>query len=277
MYIDQSEKFLDRSTHHVKCHADLSLLCVHLDAISRRNSKEGYVMRKSTAVVATACLVLTGGSIARAQDYSFPTGMTVTIERGDIPSYNLGSNLVYQIVNYFTVNFPDGDQQFVLKDEAGEALNVIKEENRYFINSNVPVGEKVYFGPNEQNVADPVRVMLEGPINVGHIHFARGSASLSANAKEAIGIVAQEMADHNLTSAYIVGMTDRSGSDSANLALSAKRASATATYLKKKLVGLGVENPRITTEAMGEYLSTKRDGISYAYDRKASIMVYPTV
>jgi outer membrane protein OmpA-like peptidoglycan-associated protein len=234
-------------------------------------------MRKSTAVVATACLVLTGGSIARAQDYSFPTGMTVTIERGDIPSYNLGSNLVYQIVNYFTVNFPDGDQQFVLKDEAGEALNVIKEENRYFINSNVPVGEKVYFGPNEQNVADPVRVMLEGPINVGHIHFARGSASLSANAKEAIGIVAQEMADHNLTSAYIVGMTDRSGSDSANLALSAKRASVTATYLKKKLVGLGVESPRITTEAMGEYLSTKRDGISYAYDRKASIMVYPTV
>lgn len=234
-------------------------------------------MRKTMAVVTTACLAIAGGSIARAADYPFPTGMTVTIEKGDVPSFDFGSNVVHQIVSYFNVNFPNGDQQFVLKDESGQALSVIKEADRYFVNADVPVGEKVYFGPNEDNVADPVRVMIEGPINVGHIHFASGSSKLNTNAKDAISFIAQEMAGHDLTSAYLVGMTDRAGSDAANLLLSAKRAKVTADFLKKELIALGIANPQITTEGMGEYLSTKRDGVSYLYDRKVSIMVYPTV
>ena len=234
-------------------------------------------MRKTMAVVATTCIAIAGGSIARAADYPFPTGMTVTIEKGDVPSYDFGSNVVHQIVSYFNVNFPNGDQQFVLKDESGEALSVIKEADRYFVNTDVPIGEKIYFGPDEDNVADPVRVMIEGPINVGHIHFASGSSKLNGNAKDAISFIAQEMAGHDLTSAYLVGMTDRAGSDSANLLLSAKRAKVTADYLKKELISLGVASPRITTEGMGEYLSTKRDGVAYTFDRKVSIMVYPTV
>lgn len=234
-------------------------------------------MKKSIAVIATACLTVSGGTLAGATEYPFPTGMTVTIEKSSIPSYKVGSNVAYQIVNYFKVNFPDGDQSFVLKDEGGEALTVMKDGNRFFIDADVPLGEKVYFGPNEQNVADPVRVMIEGPINVGHVHFNRGSATLSVDAKEALKLVAREMADHNLTSAYIVGMTDRSGSEMANILLSAKRADAAATYLRKRLTSLGVLDSRITTEGMGEYLSEKKDGSEYTYDRKASILVYPTI
>ena len=85
------------------------------------------------------------------------------------------------------------------------------------------------------------------------------------------------MADHDLVGAYLVGTTDRTGSESANVALSAKRAAATASYLKSQLVSLGVESPMITTEGMGEYLSTKKDGNSNPYDRKVSITVYPKV
>lgn len=234
-------------------------------------------MKRSIAVLATSCLAFSSGTIAHATEYSFPTGMTVTIEKGEIPSYKVGSNVAYQIVNYLSVNFPDGDQAFVLKDEAGEALTVMKDGDRFFIDADVPLGEKVYFGPNEQNVGDPVRVMIQGPINVGHVHFARGSVTLNSDAKEALKLVAREMADHNLTSAYIVGMTDRTGSESANLLLSTKRANATSAYLKKRLEALGVSNPVIATEGMGEYLSDRKDGVEYSYDRKASIMVYPTI
>jgi outer membrane protein OmpA-like peptidoglycan-associated protein len=234
-------------------------------------------MKRSIAVLAMSCLALSSGSIAQATDYSFPTGMKVSIEKSEIPGYKVGSNVAYQIVNYFSVNFPDGDQAFVLKDEAGEELTVMKDGDRFFIDADVPLGEKVYFGPNEQNVADPVRVLVQGPINVGHVHFARGSVTLSSDAKEALKLVAREMFDHNLTSAYVVGMTDRSGSEIANLLLSTRRANATSAYLKKRLMALGVLDPVIATEGMGEYLSDRRDGIEYSYDRKASIMVYPTI
>jgi outer membrane protein OmpA-like peptidoglycan-associated protein len=233
---------------------------------------------KKWLVPATALsLLVSGGAIARATDYPFTTGMAVTIEKGEMPTYEVGSNRVYQIVSYFTANFPNGDDQFVLTKENGEVLTVMKEGDRYYVDADVPINEKVYFGPDEQNVGEPIRVLLQGPINIGHVHFAVGSSRLSLSAKEALQIVAQEMAAHNLASAYLVGMTDRTGNASANVALSSKRASVTAAYLTAELSSLGVEDPQITTEGMGEYLSTNKDGTTNPYDRKVSILLYPKV
>jgi hypothetical protein len=92
--------------------------------------------------------------------------------------------------------------------------------------------------------------MIEGPINIGHIHFSSSSAKLSTAGKKALRLMAQEMADSNLTSAYLVGMTDRSGGNDANVALSAKRAEAAAAYLEKRLDALGIMNAVIRTESM---------------------------
>jgi hypothetical protein len=61
------------------------------------------------------------------------------------------------------------------------------------------------------------------------------------------------------------------------LVLAGKRAEAAATYLKKKLSGLGVMNPVIKTETMGEYLSTSKDGVVNLNDRKVSVLIYPTI
>jgi len=68
------------------------------------------------AAVAVAC---TGLSIfsARAVDYTFPTGMTVSIEGETIPMYKENSNIVYPVVNYFMVKFPNGDEEFALRTE----------------------------------------------------------------------------------------------------------------------------------------------------------------
>jgi outer membrane protein OmpA-like peptidoglycan-associated protein len=171
--------------------------------------------RKVVLAVAVACSSLTMIG-AQATEYSFPTGMKVSIERDSLPTYSENSNIVYPVVNYFSVNMPNGDEEFALRTEDGEDLPVIKQGDKYFINSHIALGENVYFGPNVQNVADPVRVLVDGPINVGHVHFNSSSSKLSSQAKMALALMAEEMFNSNLTSAYLVGMTDRAGGDSAN-------------------------------------------------------------
>lgn len=214
---------------------------------------------------------------AAAAEYTFPTAMKVNIEKDTVPVYKQGSNVVYSVVNYFTVLMPNGDQSFALKDESGAELPVSKQGDQYFINADVPAGQVVYFGPDTETVATPVRVMMDGPISIGHVHFPTAGAKLSADAKKALRLIAKEMAASNLTSAYLVGMTDRSGSNDANLSLGERRAQTAARYLQKKLAALGVIKSAITTETMGEYLSDKNDGVVNQFDRKVSILIYPTV
>jgi outer membrane protein OmpA-like peptidoglycan-associated protein len=234
-------------------------------------------MKKKVVVTAAALISSIGMLGAQATDYSFPTGMTVSIEKDAVPSFKDGSNVVYSVVNYFAVTMPNGDEEFSLRTEAGDDLAVIKQGDRYFINSHIPLGEHIYFGPDIQNVADPVRVMIDGPINVGHVHFLSGSSTLTAVAKKALALMAKEMADSNLTSAYLVGMTDINGDDQSNVLLSEKRASKAALYLEKKLDALGITDAVITTEGMGEYLADQNNGSVNGFDRKVSVLIFPTI
>lgn len=230
-------------------------------------------------IMATMAAALAVGSMAtvNATEYSFPTGMTVMIEKDKVPAFKSGSNIAYSVVNYFTVLMPNGDQSFALKNEAGEDLTVVKDGDRYVVEGEVPAGQVVYFGPDTQTVGSPVRVMLQGPINIGHIHFASGSTKLSSDAKQALRVIADQMSTSNLTSAYLVGSTDRAGSNDSNLTLAQRRANTAAAYLQKQLSSLGVAKSAVSTETMGEYLSVKKDGSTNPYDRKVSILIYPTV
>jgi len=230
-------------------------------------------------IAASTLAALTALSIGgvQASEYSFPTGMNISVERDSVPSFKEGSNVVYRVNNYFNVIMPNGDTEFVLKNEAGDLLPFSKEGDRYFVDAPIEVGKVIYWGTDAESVADPVRVMIDSPINIGHIHFSSASAKLSTVGKKALRLMAREMAKSNLTSAYLVGMTDRAGGNDSNLSLSAKRAEAAAAYLEKRLDSLGVENAVIRTESMGEYLSAKADGTTNKYDRKVSVLIYPTV
>lgn len=214
---------------------------------------------------------------ASATEYPFPVDMRVSIEKGENPILKSESSVVYPIVNKFTVTMPNGDVEFVLEDENGDEIMMVKDGEEYLLQSPVAVGESVFFGSNLETAGRPVRVILEGPINLGHIHFAAGSSRLNEEAKYVIGEMAQQMVNSGLLGAYLVGMTDRSGSDSENLKLSMKRASTASKYLSKRLARLGAESPRITMENMGEYLSSTKDGAIDPYDRKVSVLVYPLV
>ena len=214
---------------------------------------------------------------ASATEYPFPVNMQVTIERGENPILKSASSVVYPIVNKFTVTMPNGDVPFVLEDENGDEVKMVKDGEEYLLQSPVAVGDNIFFGSNLETAGKPVRVVLEGPIQLGHVHFAPGSSRLNEEAKYVLGEMAQQMVNAGLLGAYLVGMTDRSGSDAANLTLSMKRASAASKYLSKKLARLGAENPKITMENMGEYLASTKDGAIDPYDRKVSVLVYPIV
>jgi outer membrane protein OmpA-like peptidoglycan-associated protein len=116
---------------------------------------------------------------------------------------------------------------------------------------------------------------LQGPIDIGHLHFSSGSAALSNDAKIALNEIALQMMQSNLTAAYLVGTTDRVGSASSGMTLSLKRVNAAAAYLKSRLVIMGITNAVITTENMGEYLSNSKDGSANPEDRKVTVTIYP--
>jgi outer membrane protein OmpA-like peptidoglycan-associated protein len=214
-------------------------------------------------------------SSAQAVEYPFSTDMRVTIEKGKEPVYSSSSNIVYPVLSYFEGNLLDGDQ-FSLQHTGGVEITYSEEPTgRYLINHVVTPMDDVNYAPDTMTAVRPVRVLLQGPIDLGHINFRPGSAVLSADAKVALNEMAMQMMASELTAAYMVGTTDRSGSESANLVLSRKRVDAAAAYLEKQLINLGVMNPAITTENMGEYLSTTRDGVSNLDDRKVTVLIYP--
>lgn len=212
---------------------------------------------------------------ASASEYPFPTEMKVTIERGNEPLMKINSSVVYPVVNKFTVTMPNGDAEFVLERETGDEIPLVKEGDEYLLQSPVAISENIFFGADSQTAGRPVRVMLQGPINLGHIHFNSGSAKLTADGKLVITEMAQQMYNSGLLGAYLVGMTDRAGSEDANLALSLKRVNAASKYLSKKLAQLGASGAVIKTENMGEYLASSKDGVVDPFDRKVSVLIYP--
>jgi outer membrane protein OmpA-like peptidoglycan-associated protein len=212
---------------------------------------------------------------ASASEYSFPTEMTVTIERGEEPLMKSNSSVVYPVINKFTVTMPNGDTEFVLESESGDEISMVKDGGEYLLQSSVAVGDNVFFGTDSQTAGRPVRVMLEGPINLGHIHFNSGSAKLSVEGKMVIAEMAKQMYNSGLLGAYLVGMTDRAGSNDSNLALSLKRVNVASKYLSKKLANLGATGAVIKTENMGEYLASTKDGLVDPFDRKVSVLIYP--
>lgn len=232
-------------------------------------------MKKKLIIGMTILALPTLTVSSSASEYPFPTEMKVTIERGDEPLMKSNSSVVYPVINKFTVTMPNGDAEFVLEKESGDEIPMVKDGGEYLLQAPVAVGENIFFGADSQTAGRPVRIMLQGPINLGHVHFNSGSAKLTTDGKLVITEMAQQMYNSGLLGAYLVGMTDRAGSEDANLALSLKRVNAASKYLSKKLAQLGASGAVIKTENMGEYLASSKDGVVDPFDRKVSVLIYP--
>ena len=213
---------------------------------------------------------------AIATDYSFPTEMKVTIERGDDPVFTEGSNLVYPVVSYFSYKQAMDETQtsFILFKNGGDTLTATSMGDRFQIEESIARDDEVSFATDSDTAPRPIRVLLTDPIPVGHVHFASGSKKLSDEAKAALDAIAAEMKNSGLLGALLVGRTDRAGSETANLSLGAKRAIAVKRYLGKSLSNLGMSDFALTRESLGEYLADASNGPTSLKDRKVSILIY---
>ena len=244
------------------------------------NSKviEGKTMFTRKHLILVAGLVCAGMAPTSATQYPFPTGMQVTIEKGSAPVYSQKYNVVYPVENHFSGTFPGGTAPaFTLQHEDGTGIDYQASGEEFKVDHTLTPFDRVYFAEDTATATRPVRVMIQGPINIGYINFTSGSSTLTFEAKKAMDEVAMQMMSSGLTSAYLVGSTDRAGSDSANLALSRKRVDKAAEYLKARLTDIGVPDAVITTENMGEYLSTAKNGSKNPLDRKVTFLIFPTV
>ena len=210
----------------------------------------------------------------KAVEYPFSTEMKVSIEKGTKPIYNSKSNVVYPVVSYFSGKLVDGGE-FSLQHDDGKEIAYTFTNGKYILYHTVRPNDIVNYAPDTMTATKPIRVLLQGPIDLGHINFASGSAVLSADAKAALGEMALQMMASNLTAAYLVGTSDRVGSASSGLVISRKRVDAAAKYLNSRLEGMGIYNASIRTENMGEYLSNSRDGSANPEDRKVTVLIYP--
>ncbi len=232
---------------------------------------------KIKSVYFAAAITVAFGVPSASFGYDFPTNMQVSMERGPEPLYKLESSVDYPIESYFSVDMPNGEKDYVLEQNGDGVVPLVQEGGRLLIQRPVSIGDEFYFAPNADTSTRPIRLVLSGPINIGHIHFAPGSAKLSDSARIVLSEIANQMKTSGLNGAYLVGRTDRSGSADANLALSEKRAIAVAKYLNRFLDDLGMVGAEITYESMGEYESNMREGSTNPFDRKVSVMLYPAM
>lgn len=94
-------------------------------------------------------------------------------------------------------------------------------------------------------IGSTLRFVLDGAVL-----FGLDSTQLRPEAQEALGALAQDIADAGLREFRVIGHTDSSGSDEYNLALSESRALAVRDYLSALSI---LEDTTITAEGRGEF------------------------
>lgn len=233
---------------------------------------------KKTIASLSALLVLGATAYsAHAQDYSFPTKPMISIEISPNMSMTYGSSEFYPVVYKFSSVLPDSTMQWSLENSTGDVLPVTESGDRYTVDAAINRNDHVFLVYSGMNSPRPVRMWLTGPMDVGHINFASGSASLDSGARTILRAVARQAKDADLTSVLLVGRADSVGSVASNLSLSEKRVQAAYDYLVAEMARIGVTSMDVTMQFMGDYESTDLGGKSNPDDRRVDITLYPNM
>ena len=239
-------------------------------------------MKKTRALLAAALIIGSSMAVAHAQEYSFPTKPLVEIEVAPTPTLTFGSSQFFPVISFFSVTLPDVETKWNLETATGDTLSVTSaftpvSGDRYLINASITHNDHLFLVWGTDNTPRPVRMWITGPMDVGHVNFASGSASLDSGAKTILRAVAQQAKDAELTSVYLVGRADSVGSVASNLSLSEKRVRAVYDYLVAEMTRIGITDMDVTTEFMGDYENTNSGGKSNPDDRRVDITLYPNM
>lgn len=231
-------------------------------------------MRKIFSISMSGLLLLTSLNTANAFDYSISPGLQINSVLAATPSLKAGGGEFYPVINYLKIN-GDLNLSNLELDHNGEALAIDSSTSNPMISGKIKYTDHLTLTGGYNGFPVPIPVVLDGPMNVGHINFASGETNLDNNDKTILRAIAIEIRDTGLTGIYLVGRTDSVGSVDSNFTVSYKRVIAARNYLNSYLKEIGVVDSQIVVEYMGELNATGTDSKSYGDDRRVDITIYP--
>jgi hypothetical protein len=233
-------------------------------------------MRKTLAISMTVALAIFGINTANAFDYTLSPGIQISSMLSDTPGLKAGGGEFYPVMNHLMV-YGDLNLDNLKLDHNGEDLAIDTSTHLPTLSGKIKYTDNLTLTGAYNGFPVPIPVVLAGPMDVGHINFGSGDVSLDSNDKAILRAIAAEVRDTGLTGIYLVGRTDSVGSVDSNFTVSYKRVMAAKAYLKSYLAEIGVVNPMITTEYMGELTATGTDSKSYMEDRRVDVTIYPII
>ncbi|MBK7935815.1 MAG: OmpA family protein [Lewinellaceae bacterium] len=204
-------------------------------------------MIRTTTLLLIACFFLSI-SESRAQDFrvqisAFAEAMPDTFFHEKGVRNFLVSHDQMGLYRYFAGSYATRDEADAVQKEMVEkgfpyALVIDLEEQRVLCGANCP-----YFRNGVIFVQDPKQEMT-----VRNIYFDFGRYSLSAESKEVLNAVTQQLKDNPNLKLKILGHTDAVGSPQANIQLAASRSRSARNYLINK----GIRADRMFIKVFGE-------------------------
>jgi len=204
------------------------------------------MIRIATCFVFGICLLFVSESFAqdfRVQIAAYAEAMPDTFFHEKGVRNFIVSHDQMGLYRYFAGSYATRDEAEKVQKEMVEkgfpfALVIDLEEQRVLCGANCP-----YFRNGVIFVQDPKQEMT-----VRNIYFDFGRYSLSAESKEVLNTVAQQLKDNPALKLKILGHTDGVGSPQANIQLAASRARSARNYLINK----GIRADRMFIKVFGE-------------------------
>jgi outer membrane protein OmpA-like peptidoglycan-associated protein len=190
------------------------------------------------------------------------------------PALSLGGGQFFPVQNKLRLadgTYTDGMK---LMNEDGEEILLEAKDGASYVAGEVKYSEVYMANWPEFGKWLPVPVILQGPMNIGHVNFASGSATLDSADRQLISAMADEIEHTGLKAIYLVGKADSVGSYEGNLEISRKRVLAVKSYLQNHLAEMGITDVEISTEYMGDLISKS---VPDAEDRRVEVTIYPKI
>lgn len=227
-------------------------------------------------VVGVGSIALGAGSVYAAHAQDVPElpiyGISASISK--TPTLTLGGGQFFPVLNKLRLTNGTDTTGMKLMNDAGEEFLLEERDGVTYVGGEIKYSE-IYtaFWPEGSKYL-PIPVVLQGPMNIGHVNFASGSSELDSADRQIISAMADEIEHTGLKAVYLVGKADAVGSYEGNLEISRKRVLAVKNYLKAHLADMGITDVSISTEYMGDLTSSSTPDPE---DRRVEVMIYPKI
>lgn len=231
-------------------------------------------IKKQLVGLGTVALCTGSLYVANAQDVPDLPIYGISSSVSKTPALTLGGGQFFPVQNKLRLTDGVDPTGMKLMNDDGEEFLLEERDGITYVGGEIKYSEVYTANWPEAGKYLPVPVILQGPMNIGHVNFASGSATLDAADRQLISAMADEIEHTGLKSVYLVGRTDSVGSYEGNLELSLMRVNAVKKYLKTHLENMGITDVSISTEYMGDLTASAKLNPE---DRRVDVTIYPKI